>query len=202
MHSVQFERPFAVSRYEITLEEFDLFTASTGRVQRSGKLSKKPRSPVRGIAWIDALAYSQWLSALTGHDYRLPTEAEWEYVARAGSTSKYPWGDNISANQVTCVACGDKKPKSEDVGQFPANEFGLFDVTGGVWEWVADCWHPGYSGAPSDASAWINVGDCNLRMLRGGSTNSTANELRTAFRKPFNPVDRGEFVGFRVIRDH
>ena len=200
-HGVEIKRPFAVSRHEITLEEFDLFTSSTGRVKRSGKLSKKPRSPVRGIAWIDALAYSQWLSALTGYSYRLPTEAEWEYVARAGSTSKYPWGDNISANQVTCVACGNKKPKSENVGQFPANEFGLFDVSGSVWEWVADCWHPGYSGAPTDASAWINVGDCNLRMLRGGSLNSTAGQLRTASRKAFNPVERGEFVGFRVIRE-
>lgn len=201
-HGDQIERPIAVSRFEITLDEFDLFTSSTGRVKRSGQLSKKPRSPVRGIAWIDAVAYSQWLSALTGNDYRLPTEAEWEYVARAGSTTKYPWGDKISSDRVACVECGDKKPGSEDVGQFPANDFGFFDVNGGVWEWVADCWHPEYSGAPTDGGSWMSPGDCNQRMLRGGAADSTADQLRTAFRTPSNPVERGEFVGFRVVRDY
>ena len=200
-HRVFIERPFAVSRYEITLREFDLFTSSTGRVKRTGQLSKKADSPVRGIAWIDAMAYSQWLSALTGYDYRLPTEAEWEYAARAGSTTNYPWGDNISPGMVACEACGDKKPKSENVGQFPPNEFGLFDVSGSVWEWVADCWHPEYSGAPTDSGAWMSPGDCNLRMLRGGSVNSPADQLRTAFRTASNPIQRGEFTGFRVVRD-
>jgi len=201
VHRVQFVQPFAVSRYEITLQEFDLFTSSTGRVQRSGQLSKQPNSPVRGIAWIDAIAYSQWLSALTGYTYRLPTEAEWEYVARGDTTSNYPWGDNISTGQVICEDCGGKKPKSENVGQFPANNFGLHDVAGSVWEWVADCWHSEYSGAPTDNTAWMSAGDCNLRVLRGGAEDSTQNQLRTAFRTASNPVERGEFVGFRVVRD-
>ena len=201
VHRVHFEQPFAVSRNEITLREFDVFTSSTGRVQRSGQLSKQANSPVRGIAWVDAIAYCQWLSALTGYDYRLPTEAEWEYVARAGTTTSYPWGDEISAGQDVCEDCGGKNPKTENVGQFPANEFGLYDVAGSVWEWVADCWHPEYSGAPTDNVAWMNAGDCNLRMLRGGAVNSTRDQLRTAFRTASNPVERGEFVGFRVVRD-
>lgn len=198
---VKFEQAFAISRYEITLREFDRFTSSTGRVQRAGQLSKKADSPVRGIAWIDAVAYTQWLSAQTGYNYRLPTEAEWEYAARAGTTTTYPWGDNISADRVRCVACGDKKSKSENVGQFPANEFGLFDTVGSVWEWVADCWHPEFSGAPGDSSAWMDAGDCNLRMLRGGSVSSGENQLRVTFRTASNPLKRGEYVGFRVVRD-
>jgi len=200
-HRVDIERPFAVSQYEITLEEFDLFTSSTGRVRRTGQLSKTPGSPVRGIAWIDAVAYTQWLSAITGHDYRLPSEAEWEFVARAGSTTNYPWGDNISSDRVACLACGDKKQKSENAGQFPPNEFGLSDVSGSVWEWVADCWHPEYSGAPTDSGAWMSPGDCNLRVLRGGSVNSTAEQLRTAFRTAANPIQRDEYIGFRVVRE-
>jgi formylglycine-generating enzyme required for sulfatase activity len=198
---VRLDQSFAISRYEITLREFDQFTASTGRVHRTGQLSKQADSPVRGIAWIDAVAYTQWLSAQTGYNYRLPTEAEWEYAARAGTTTAYPWGDSISADRVRCVTCGDKKSKSEEVGQFPANEFGLFDVAGSVWEWVADCWHPEFSGAPTDSSAWMDTGDCNLRMLRGGSAVSGRNQLRVAFRTASNPVERGEFVGFRVVRD-
>ena len=200
-HRVHIGRPFAVSRHEITLGEYDLFTSSTGRVKRTGQLSKEPDSPVRGIAWIDAVAYSQWLSALTGYDYRLPTEAEWEYAARAGSTTNYPWGDRISADFVACESCGDRKQKLEDVGRYPPNEFGLFDVSGNVWEWVADCWHPEYSGAPGDGGAWMSPGDCNLRVLRGGSVKSTANQLRSTFRTASNPIQRGELVGFRVVRD-
>jgi formylglycine-generating enzyme required for sulfatase activity len=200
-HRVRIERPIAVSRHEITLAEFDRFTSSTGRVKRSGQLSKQQNSPVRGIAWIDAVAYAQWLSGETGHHYRLPTEAEWEYFARAGTDTKYPWGDTITSEQVRCEACGDKKPKSEDVGQFPENAYGLYDVSGGVWEWVADCWHPEYSGAPRDGSAWMHAGDCNLRVLRGGSVDDNADQLRVGFRTAYNPVSRGNYVGFRLVRD-
>lgn len=201
VHRVRLAKSIAASRYEITLQEFDRFTASTGRVQRTGQLSKKPDSPVRGIAWIDAVAYTQWLSVQTGYHYRLPTEAEWEHAARAGTTTRYPWGDTISGDKVRCMACGDKKSKSENVGQFPENEFGLFDVAGGVWEWVADCWHPEFSGAPTDGSSWMQAGDCNLRVLRGGSISSGQNQLRVAYRTASNPVNRGEFIGFRVVRD-
>lgn len=201
VHRVRFEKPFAVSRFEITLEEYDLFTANTGRVQRAGQLSIQARSPVRGIAWIDAVAYAQWLSGQTGYRYRLPTEAEWEYVARGGASTAYPWGENISKQSVRCEACGDKKNKSEDVGQFPANEFGLFDVVGGAREWVADCWHPEFSGAPNDGSAWMDAGDCNLRVMRGGSISSEPDQLRLAFRTASSPVKRGDFVGFRLVRE-
>ena len=201
VHKVRFERPFAVSRFEITLEEFDRFTANTGRVKRSGQLSKQARGPVRGIAWIDAVAYAQWLSGQTGYNYRLPTEAEWEYAARADAITAYPWGENVSSERVRCEACGDKTSKSEDVGQFPANDFGLFDVVGGAWEWVADCWHPEFSGAPGDGSAWMDAGDCNLRVKRGGSAASGPEQLRLSFRTASNPVERGEFVGFRLVRE-
>ena len=192
---------FAVSRYPVTLSQFDRFTSSTGRVQRTGQLSKQSDSPVRGITWIDAVAYTQWLSVQTGHTYRLPTEAEWEYVARAGTTTNFPWGDSISNQQVRCLACGDKKSKSEKVGQFPANKFGLYEVADGVWEWVSDCWHPEFSGAPTNGSAWVQTGDCNLRVLRGGSVVSVQNQLRVTFRTPSNPINRAELVGFRVLRD-
>ena len=107
----------------------------------------------------------------------------------------------MSGKHVRCLACGDKKSRSEKAGQFPANGFGLYDVSGNVWEWVADCWHPEYSGAPRDASAWMDTGDCNLRVLRGGSVNSGPDQLRISFRTASNPVERGEFAGFRVVRE-
>jgi formylglycine-generating enzyme required for sulfatase activity len=199
-HGVSIHNKFAVSRFEITLDEFDRFTAATGRVQRAGQLSKQMRSPVRGVAWIDAVAYAQWLSKQTGHQYRLPTEAEWEYFARAGTTTAYPWGDAVSTGDVRCEGCNNKKSKSENVGQFPENAFGLYDVIGGAWEWVADCWHPEFSGAPDDGSAWMDAGDCNLRVLRGGSVGSGPNEQRVAFRTASSPIKRGSFTGFRLVR--
>ena len=138
------------------------------------------------MSWQGATAYAQWLTAKTGHRYRLLSEAEWEYAARAGTQSKFFFGDDLSqiceygnVPDITrqqrhpdwaAVACTDGYSETSPVGKFKPNAFGLYDMIGNVWEWVADCWHNGYDGAPVDGSAWISGGICSNRVLRGSPT--------------------------------
>ena len=126
--------------------------------------------PVRNVSWYDAMAYTEWLWEQTGDRYRLPTEAEWEYAARAGSTTAYSWGDSIGRNRANCDGCASlwDGERTALVGTFKANGWGLYDMHGNVWEWVQDCWNDNYEGAPTDGTAWLS-GDCDRRVLRGGS---------------------------------
>ena len=165
--------------------------------------------PVVCVSWNDAQAYVEWLSAETGGHYRLPTEAEWEYAARAGSTTKYSWGDDIGRNRANCDndVCGDSYEYTAPVGSFPANAWGLHDMHGNVWEWVQDCWNASYDDAPSDGSAWES-GVCGLRVLRGGSWDSGAwysgawdLYLRSANRNWNDRANRLYFYGFRLAQD-
>ena len=164
------------------------------------------------VDWSDVKAYVQWLSEQTGHTYRLLSEAEWEYVARAGATTTYPWGDGedgacknanvydadsaiplIPGETLSCVA-GFKIVSPS--GQFEPNAFGVYDMIGNVWEWTQDCWNGSYAGAPSDGSAWTR-GDCDRRVLRGGSWSSRPIYLRAANRYEDSRGNRSD-VGFRV----
>ena len=153
------------------------------------------------VSWEDAVAYAEWLSAQTGERYRLPSEAEWEYAARAGSATKYSWGNEIGHNRANCNACGSQwdGEKTAPVGSFGPNAWGLHDMHGNLWEWVQDCWNDNYQGAPADGSAWTS-GDCEIRVLRGGSWINQPGYLRAAFRNWFTTGGGASALGFRVAR--
>jgi formylglycine-generating enzyme required for sulfatase activity len=161
--------------------------------------------PVINVSWDEAKAYVEWLSRTTGKAYRLPSEAEWEYAARAGTSTAFalpaPDGsDDIAGKHLAnCARCGSEWDNRETapVGSFAANRFGLHDTAGNVWEWVEDCWNESYSGAPNDGSAWTS-GDCGRRVLRGGSWVDLPEDLRSAFRNWFSTDDRLYYAGFRV----
>ena len=197
VREVTIGQPFAVSKYVVTLEEFNRF--ASGRAQTGYKFEDPGESPASWVSWADARAYTEWLSEETGEKYRLLSEAEWEYVARAGSTTPYPWGDELGSNRANCWACGDEFQFAAPVGRFPPNAWGLHDAVGNGWEWVEDCWNDTHEGAPSDASARLE-GDCSDHVIRGGSWRDGPRELRSAFRRP---VENPHFKGgnFRVARE-
>ena len=161
VHDVILAAPFAVGKYEVTFAEWDACVAAGGCKHRPedegwGRGSR----PVIDVSWEDTQQYVGWLSRETGKPYRLLSEAEWEYVARAGTTTKYPWGDDIGTNRANCAGCGSQwdNKMTAPVESFEANAFGLFDTAGNVWEWVEDCWNGSYRGAPNDGSAWTSGG--------------------------------------------
>ena len=198
VHEVTIGAPFALSVYELTFEDYDRFTYPN-KVADAGW--GRERRPVVNVSWDDAQDYVEWLSSQTGAEYRLPSEAEWEYSARAGSTTKYHWGDGIGTNRANCDGCGSQwdDRQTAPVGSFRPNGFGLYDMHGNVREWVADCWNGSYQGAPSDGSAWLQ-GDCAHRVLRGGSWGSFPGSLRAAYRFTYPYVVRDNVSGFRVAR--
>ena len=192
---------FALSKYEVTFEEYDRFTAATGRVRADDEGWGRGRRPVINVSWEDAVAYAKWLSDRTGERYRLPSEAEWEYAARAGSTTKYSWGNKKGRNRANCDGCGSQwdDERTAPVGSFSPNAWGLHDMHGNVWEWVQDCWNNRYRGAPTGGSAWES-GDCSKRVLRGGSWYSRPKYLRAANRDRNSTGRRLDVNGFRVAR--
>ena len=162
---------FAMSKYEVTFEEFDRYTAATGRARAGDEGWGRGGRPVVNMLWEEAQAYVSWLSSETGELYRLPSESEWEYAARAGTETAYSWGNEIGRNRANCDGCGSRwdDEQTAPVGSFGANAWGLHDMAGNVWEWVEDCWHENYARAPSDGTAWTSGGNCGRRVLRGGS---------------------------------
>jgi formylglycine-generating enzyme required for sulfatase activity len=159
------------------------------------------RQPAINVSWPDAQRYVEWLSRLTGRSYRLLTEAEWEYAARAGTATAYYWGDEIGKGNANCDGCGSEwdSKQTAPVGSFAANSFGLYDMAGNVWQWVQDCYHDGYDGAPGDGSAWTE-GDCRRRVVRGGSWIDLPRNLRSAIRNWDTSGYRDVDLGFRVGR--
>ncbi len=150
------------------------------------------------VSWEDAQEYVAWLSKLTGLRYRLPSEAEWEYAARAGSDTAYWWGDDIGVDRANCAGCGKGAGATTvPVGSFGANPFGLYDVHGNVWEWTADCWNGSYAGAPVDGAPWVS-GECKRRVLRGGSWGIKPIKLRSAHRRGDKITLHSGKRGFRV----
>ena len=158
--------------------------------------------PVINVTWDQAQQYVAWFSKMTGRHYRLLSEAEWEYAGRAGATTAYSWGEELGKNNANCNGCGSEWDgrQTAPVGSFAPNQFGLYDMQGNVWEWVEDCWHPNYEGAPEDGSAWITPGDCKDRVIRGGSWAGYSIGLRSALRFFFSTDDHAYDVGFRVAR--
>ncbi|MDA0824712.1 MAG: SUMF1/EgtB/PvdO family nonheme iron enzyme [Proteobacteria bacterium] len=195
-------KTFAMSTHEITIADYQKFARATGnKTPKTGDLDPSTY-PVFFVSWNDALAYTKWLSAQSGKEYRLPTESEWEYAARAGTTTAYWWGRNLGSDHAHCFACEtdlDSRHPTR-VGRFKANAFGLFDVAGNVEEWVYDCYHKNYEGAPNDGSVFEG-GDCSLRVTRGGAFSSGPKALRSSARSSFR-VDRGnDSIGIRIVRD-
>ena len=199
VHEVVIARPFALSKYEVTFADYDKFT-HPNKVDDRGW--GRGRRPVIIVSWDDATEYAAWLSAETGKRYRLATEAEWEYAARAGSTTKYSWGNAIGQNRANCDGCGSQwdDDRTAPAESFSANAWGLYDMHGNVWEWVQDCWNDSYVGAPTDGSAWTS-GECGLRMIRGGSWLYLPGYLRSAFRDWFSRSYRDGYIGFRLAQD-
>ena len=209
-HKVTIGRSFAVGKYEVTFAEWDAC------VSAGGCLGYRPADegwgrgtrPVTNVSWEDAKAYVAWLSQRTGQQYRLLTESEWEYAARAGTTTRYWWGNDIGRGNANCNICDspwDDK-QAAPVGSFKPNAFGLHDMLGNVWEWAEDCWHDSYTGAPTDGTAW--TANCTAvqyavaPVMRGGSWNhyEQSDSLRSAYRI-WGPSDyRHNDIGFRVAR--
>jgi formylglycine-generating enzyme required for sulfatase activity/serine/threonine protein phosphatase PrpC len=193
---------FMAGVYEVTFAEYYRFADATGR--------KKPKSngwdvkthPVVEVTWDDALAYTRWLGKQTGKQYRLLSESEWEYVARAGTTRSFWWGSKVGTNNAHCFDCKSdySTSKPAKVGTYKPNPFGLYDTAGNVFEWVHDCYHRNYKDAPDDGSVWEG-GDCEVRIVRGGAYRSPASSMRVETRETFKS-NKGQYnVGFRVARD-
>ncbi len=232
--AITIARPFALARYEVTRAQFSRFAADmshaaegcaewTGQawVHRAGLSWRNPgfdqsdNDPVVCVSWQDAKAFAAWLSRTTGVLYRLPTEAEWEYAARADTATARHWGDDVaegcryanigdrSLGRVHAMAglapCDDGYPYTAPVGSFLPNAFGLHDMLGNAWEWTEDCWLPGYVGAPGDGSARLE-GDCAWRVPRGASWNSHYRNVRSSNRGTYRDA-RYVHIGFRVVRE-
>lgn len=243
---VRIQRGFALARSEVTVGQFRAFVSATGYTpssvqngsstiydERSGSMTARSgvtwqsdhngrsaaaEMPVIHVSWVDAKAYADWLSQQTGKNYRLPSEAEFEYVLRAGTQTRYPWGEGNPTRLVgNLTGDGDRSDTRRNwVNAFPdysdgywgpapirsyeANRFGIHDINGNVSEWVEDCWHDNYQRAPADGSAWVNPG-CNRRVIRGGSWASSPDQARSAFRLTASPTTTNARLGFRVARD-
>jgi serine/threonine-protein kinase PpkA len=207
-HKVFIAKPFAISKYEITFSEYDYFVQATNRAQPGDNGWGRDLRPVINVSWLDAQAYVQWLSKTTGKKYRLPTEAEWEYVARAGSLTPYWWGDaeQDAKGRANCRrGCyssysGLFGSKTAPVGTYAANAFGVFDTAGNVAEWVQDCYQDYYD--TNSSSAALNNKECSARVVRGGSTKNNVKNITATTRDYFPPETYTETLGFRVVLDY
>ncbi len=192
---------FNIGVYEITYSQYDTYVDAQliERVDDRG-LGRGDR-PITDVSWDDIQKYISWLNLSTGKSYRLPTEAEWEFVARAGSTTKYSWGDEVGVGNANCSSCESSFDEAARVGSFESNAWGVYDMHGNVWEWVEDKWHVNYYGAPSDGRAWID-GSKEQRVQRGGSWNFDAKSARSASRNWVLSDNGFSYTGFRLARDN
>jgi formylglycine-generating enzyme required for sulfatase activity len=201
-HRVTIARPFAMGRYEITFEEWQACVDDGGCEKAPNDHEwGRGRRPVINISWIEATNYAAWLSRRTGHVYRLPSEAEWEYAARAGTTTQYSWGDEVGDGKANCRTCAPIiSHETYPVGSYDANPWGLFDVHGNVWEWVEDCWNRTHKGAPDDGTARTG-GKCRYRVTKSGSWYYMAHNVRSAYRGKFIGGAFSYGISFRVLRE-
>ena len=200
-HQVAIPAPFAIGKFEVTVQQWNACVTANGCQKVVQASNANPSAPVRDVSWDDAQQYVKWLSMLSGEAYRLPTEAEWEYAARGGAATPYWWGDKMATGKANCKDCGqpwsDKAPAS--AGSFAPNAFGLYDTSGSVWEWVADCWHNNFKDAPADGRAWDEPG-CRVRVIRGGSWREGAAYMVASTRFKYDASVRQAQNGFRVAR--
>lgn len=190
---------FEIGKYEVTFDEWDACVTDGGCKHKPDDRGwGRGKRPVINVSWNDVQNYTQWLSKQVGKSCRLPSEAEWEYSARAGTKTAYPWGNEVGNNRANCDGCGSQwdNKQTAPVGSLAANAWGLHDMNGNVWEWVQDHWHSDYQGAPTDGSAWSGT---LLRVVRGGSWGSGPDLLRSAIRLSNRPDVRSSDFGFRVL---
>ena len=201
VHQVTIPQAFAVGKYEVTFAEWDACVGAGGCSHRPDDEWGRGRHPVMQVSWDHAQGFVRWLSQQTGATYRLLSESEWEYAARAGTGTAYSWGNQIGSGRANCIGCGSQWDGSQTapVGSFSSNAWGLHDMQGNVWEWVQDCWNGSYNGGPSNGGAW-QQGDCSRRVLRGGSWGDLPGGLRSAFRLGLSTDYRVDGLGFRVAR--
>ena len=206
-------KPFAIGQTEVSFAQYDAFARSTGRRMPRDRGAGRGPLPVVDVSWLDANAYAAWLREQTGEDYRLPAEAEWEYAARAGSETPFWNGGCLGPDQAiydssrSYPGCPPKpsgpRRSRAPVGSLPANPWGLHEVAGNVAEWVQDCWHASYAGAPTDGEPWLQAGDgdCAKRVVRGGGWGYVPWALRSAYRSFGLAASGQDAIGFRVARD-
>jgi formylglycine-generating enzyme required for sulfatase activity/class 3 adenylate cyclase len=189
-------KPFAVSRFPISVREWNVCAAAKACAFTA---TGQDDAPITNVSWSEARQFAAWLAGATGKAYRLPSEAEWEYAARGGTQTRYWWGDQLQPGMANCKNCADEPAAEQPVkiGSFRANPFGLYDMGGGVDQWVEDCWHKNYQGAPSDGSPWIG-GDCTSHVIRSGSWKNDARYVRPANRDSYDTNVRYPTHGFRV----
>ncbi|MBX6741912.1 MAG: SUMF1/EgtB/PvdO family nonheme iron enzyme [Acetobacteraceae bacterium] len=193
---------FSLGRYPVTVGEWRACLAEAGCAPVSNLAAVEDRTPMHNVSWDDVRQYIAWLSRKAGRPYRLPSEAEWEYAVRAGTMTRYWWGERVGTTLADCGDCGGRQGLRAPlpVGSFRPNPFGLYDMPGGVAEWTQDCWFPDYRGAPSDGSA-REVRNCMKRVLRGGSFRSSHEDITSAARWNYDAPIRYLPNGFRVARD-
>ena len=193
---------FVIGVFEITFEQYDQFCTDTRRELPDDGGWGRGSNPVVNVSWLDARAYTDWLSNKTRKRYRLPSDAEWEYAARAGTESRYWWGDETGVARANCEGCNSlwDGAQSAPVGKFAANPLGLHDTAGNVFEWVADCYHDSFANAPADGAPLEKPG-CGKRVIRGGAWSFPPKEIRSANRWRDFPTRRSDDTGFRVARD-
>lgn len=211
--TVTISKPFAVGKFEVTWAEWEACVLDGNCEDNSNKENNwgengdagwgRGNRPVINVSWEDAGSYVSWLSEKTGKKYSLLSEAQWEYAARAGTSTAYSWGSAIGNNKANCDGCGSQWDgrKTAPVGSFKPNEFGLFDMHGNVFEWVRDCWRYKYDEGPRDGNDWISICGTKRRVYRGGSWYTDPVTLRSAARFRGIDVFRFNNVGFRIARD-
>ena len=194
-------QPFLIGRYEVTFDQYAAFCKATKHPIPADSNWGMGSRPVINISWEDSVAFTDWLSKKSGRTFRLPSEAEWEYAARGGTTSPFPWGEGLGRNKANCRDCGSEwdGEMTAPVGSFAPNGFGLYDMIGNVYEWCLDAMKNSYEGAPTDGSALVEGGNTQQRIDRGGSWYRGVKEM-TVFRRCWDNFEQGsKEIGFRVV---
>lgn len=202
-HTVTFNKAFAIGMFEVTFDEWQACfdEGACGTEMPDDHHWGQGQRPVMNITWADANAYAAWLSKKTQKTYRLPTEAEWEYAARAGTDSEFWWGDEVGLSKANCRDCGPEiSHQTQPTDSFAPNAWGLYNVHGNVWEWVQDCWNKTHEGAPTDGSARLE-GDCRQRVMRSGSWYYFSKNIRSAWRFKNDARVKSYGIGLRVVRE-
>ncbi len=201
-HRVTLDHAFALAKYGVTVAQWNACRDAGACPRLPNDSNTVANAPVRDLSWDDAQLYVKWLSKISGKSYRLPTEAEWEFAARGGTATRFWWGNEMRPGNANCKDCGPpwRAEAPDNVGSFAANPLGFYDMGGGVWEWVSDCWHASYRNAPADGRSWDEP-NCQVRVIRGGSWRDGAGYMPVSTRFKYDSSVRYSANGFRVARD-